>query len=329
MGMISLFSCVKVLDYEIPEDEKRIVINGLLSDSDTFKVYIHKSLHILDRLGTKAINNALVELYDGDQIVSAMNQGTNGFYTSNYMPAYGHDYRLTVSVPGMKTASARCILPVPVPIERVDTTMTIHEDVQYHSIYYNDSSIVTEVKTRLAEIFSIIAFTDPGETENYYELEGTFSNFNDYAYSLGDSSAGPVIYPYYYMPYMKSNDPLIELCYGDYGFISRDERDDYYSGQKMLLSDQFINGQHYALKVSFNSFDLRNVTDSTTVAIRLKSVTKDYFVYMQMLEKHLQVKDDPLSEPSPAYTNIQDGLGILGGMSESVFVLNFKHLMIR
>ncbi len=330
-GMASLFSCVKVLDYDIPDDEKRIVVNGILSDAEPFSVHIHKSLHILDRLGIKAIDNALVQLYDGMEIVSEMNQGKNGMYLSRYIPVHGHEYRLQVSVPGMKTAVARCSLPDPVRIIRVDTSLVASEETRYNYAYGVGDTFETDIDITLMEIHTAICFTDPAEAENYYETEIVFRNFKSNLYvftdTLSDSFISVSQHSYY--PTLRSNDPIIDLSVLGNSIMTKDERSEHLYGEKMLFSDQLINGQDYKLMVELSSIDASNITENSTVEIHLKSVTKDYFVYMQLLGKHMQVKDDPLSEPSQAYTNVSDGLGIFGGMSESVYTLNLSHLMIN
>lgn len=314
-GILIMSSCVKVLDYHIPDDEKRIIVNGIISNRDTFKVNINKSLHILDRLGLKAINNALVLLYEDDILVAEINEGKTGLYISDFIPDYGHNYLLKVSVPGMNTATAICTLPVPAAIEQVDTTLLILESYNYG--YYRQT----------AELKSTITFTDPKETENFYELEGTVSYLRSEYYTDEDTSYIIGYHKVFDTPLVKSNDPVIELwIMGNYLYPDNSEND-YYYGNKILFSDQLINGQQYKLNISFISsyFNINDdYIDSVRVDYRLKSVTKDYYVYMQLLEKHLQVKDDPLSEPAQAFTNINNGLGILAGISESVFSININ-----
>ena len=323
-GILVISSCIKVLDYDIPDDEKRIVVNGIISNCDTFKVNINKSLHILDRLGLKAIDDALVQLLEDDMLVSEITEGRAGLYVSDFIPVCGHNYLIKVSVPGMKTASAGCTIPFPVSIEQVDTSTATYKSVWYQ--YYDVDSMI-EIINYMKEMKSSIIFADPEETENYYELEATVSYLQNEYYRDEDTSYFIGNRRFSSTPSLKSNDPVVELYVSGKYIISDNSENDYYSGQKILFSDQLINGQKYKLNISFVSTYLISndeYRDSVKVDFHLKSVTKDYFIYMQLLEKHLQVKDDPLSEPSQAYSNINDGLGILAGFSESVFSISIN-----
>ncbi|MBN2215543.1 MAG: DUF4249 domain-containing protein [Bacteroidales bacterium] len=314
-GIVFLSSCVKVLDYDIPEDEKRIVVNGILSNLDTFSVNINKSLHILDRLGTKPVNDALVQLYRDEVPVVEMNEGINGLYSSAFVPDINHTYLLKVSVPGMRTATAQCVLPSSVPIEKADTTLIIHEDPYNVNMFYTPG-----IKTT-------IVFNDPAETENYYELEGVISYLNARYYTDEDT--------FYITGYNRSsmysnassNDPVIEYSVHSGHIFQSNNESETMSGDKLLFADRLINGMKYSLNVDFYSylFDLSHKSvDSVRLDIRLKSVNKDYYTYMQLLEGHMQAKNDPFSEPAQAYTNIENGLGILAGMSESVYSIELN-----
>ena len=315
IGILTLFSCVKVLDYDIPDDEKKIVVNGLISNYSPFSIHVNKSLHILDRLEIKPIDDALVQLFQDGVLVVETSEGNDGLYTSDFIGSCGHNYSLMVSAPNMKSATAICNILYPVPIEKVDTTKLITES--YYFGYYYQSS----------ELKCSILFNDPVETENYYELEAIVSYLLP-DYSMNEDTM--IIKGYEkiseYSMFI-SNDPVIEYSMVSNQITLKNNEDENIIGEKILFSDRIINGLEYNLNISFLSdfyIPGNEDIDSVKLTIHLKSVTKDYFLYMQLLERHLQVKDDPFSEPSQAYTNIKNGLGILAGMSESVFSIEFN-----
>ncbi|MFO7658422.1 MAG: DUF4249 domain-containing protein [Bacteroidales bacterium] len=314
-GLVFMSSCVKVLDYDIPGDEKKIVVNGIITDYNAFIINVSKSLHILDRLGIKPVDNALVQLYEDDILVIETEEGRAGNYFSDFTGSYGHTYLLKVAAPGMKTATATCIIPNPVDIENVDTSLLINESYYYDHYY------------RSGELKSTIVFSDPEETENYYELEGTLSFLQAVIYTDQDTSYITGYSRITKSSWIRSNDPVIEYGVITKQIYSNTGENEYIYGDKILFSDRLINGKKYNLSVSFGSdlFGTNNeYTDSVKLDIRLKSVTRDYYVYMQLLHKHMQVINDPLSEPAQAYTNIENGLGILAGMSESVYRIEFN-----
>ncbi|MBN2610497.1 MAG: DUF4249 domain-containing protein [Bacteroidales bacterium] len=314
-GVVFVSSCVKVLDYDIPEDEKKIVVNGIISTYNPATIYVNKSLHVLDRLEIKPIDSAIVRIYENDILVTEIVEGTKGGYFSDFTGSFGNKYLLEVMVPGMKTASATCILPEPVLIEKVDTSSELQEFFEY-GYYY-----------QIYMLKSIIAITDPETIENFYELEGTLLYKEPVYYSDMDT--------FYITGYRKaisnsiirSKDPVFEYTIMGDQVLSNQNENEFIIGNKLLFSDQLINGMKYNLNVSFSSF-LFNANDVTTdsmrLVIRLKSVTKDYFTYMQLLERHLQARNDPFSERAQVNTNIENGLGILAGKSESVCTLEIN-----
>ncbi|NJK86697.1 MAG: DUF4249 family protein [Bacteroidales bacterium] len=104
-------SCVKVLDYDIPDDEKRIVVNSHFSVNDTFKAHIYKSLHILDRKGIKAIDNAVIQIFEDDVFLTEINHGPTGNYKGLVPFKPGNTYTLSVSAPGLGTATSSTTIP--------------------------------------------------------------------------------------------------------------------------------------------------------------------------------------------------------------------------
>ncbi len=313
----SLFqSCTKVLDYDIPDDEKKIVVNCMFHTGAPFETHINKSLHILDRIGIKPIDNATIQLYSNDQLVAEMNQGLKGLYLSEFIPQQENEYLIVVSVPGLNTARATCTVPVPVEIEGVDTVLKIYNyaSYDYYSIY---PDLQCEVR-----------FIDPPGEENFYELRA-YQNYQDNSPTYSGFDTVPIPNSVWIASSLtiKSKDPVIEQWITGQSFANYADNEGYLYAESVIFSDRLFPGVEHRLKISMSPWFLTSPSefiDSASVNIQLRSVTRDYYLYMQLLEKHLNVKDDPFSEPVQAYSNVQNGLGIFTGYSQSVFKIEIN-----
>ncbi|NJK86698.1 MAG: DUF4249 family protein [Bacteroidales bacterium] len=125
---------------------------------------------------------------------------------------------------------------------------------------------------------------------------------------------------------LRSNDPVIEQMLSNYGFSGSVE-DDYREGTTAIFSDRLFEGKNQTIQFYFTShmlYDYYNEYDSISITIQLRSVTKDYYLYMQILEKHLSVRNDPLSEPVHAYSNVENGFGLFSGYSASEYKISYE-----
>lgn len=304
-------SCVKVLDYDIPEDEKKIVINSMFASGDTFKVYVNKSMHILDKVRAKYLNDAVVQLFEGDQLLTEIKGGINGLYKS-YVPLQnGHEYTLIVNSPGLQQVTAKTNIPVPVDIINVDTITEF--SVNPNDYYYYTNTLKCD-----------ITFNDTPNAENYYELTCLEEHVNEVTNYINEDS---ILFEYVRVNEpiaFKSKDAVIEQWITGNSFSYHFTDDGYGSGNSIIFSDRLIDGKKHTLQIIlFVPFMNDASMMKRTIDISLKSVTKNYYEYMQILEKHIIAANDPLAEPVLAYTNIENGLGIFSGYSKSVVRLNF------
>ncbi len=136
-------------------------------------------------------------------------------------------------------------------------------------------------------ILCTVNFHDPLDEENYYFFEvqakspggrGTFAACTFY-----------------------SDDPVVE------------EKVEFGSNQ-LLFSDKSINGKGYGLKVSVSA----NKFHWSDLNFVLHSVSKDFYLHFKSYVHYDKAKEDEFSEPVLIYSNINRGLGIFAGYSNSV-----------
>jgi hypothetical protein len=151
IALIVLFaSCSKDVKIDIANPAGKIVVNSFFSPQGTLIVNVSKSISILAADTLNYINNAEVQLFQGDSLLGQLTYTQNGIYSLPIALLSTEDYDISVSVPNMKTVSSQDTIPVQVPMLSFDT------------ISFNDKYLYCE-----------ISFRDIPQTTNYYLLEVT------------------------------------------------------------------------------------------------------------------------------------------------------------
>ena len=86
---------------------------------------------------------------------------------------------------------------------------------------------------------------------------------------------------------------------------------DEISDNGVIFSDEFFNGKNYELVIYIDK------QYTPFLFTELRSVSKEYFLYMRSYFKYVQTNGDFLAEPVMVYNNINNGIGIFAGFSTS------------
>lgn len=283
-------SCRKVIDIDLKNSERKLVVNSAFSPEKPIEFNISQSLFILDSKETKFIDGALIEIFENNNLVQILTSSSNGNYISSITPKQGYKYSVYVSYEGLKKAYSENVVPNSIKIISVDTS-TIHTTIN-NDMYEGANNEKYQMKIKF--------FDNPNE-ENYYTLS-IYSMQETYNYINGQEIIQYENYPIHF----STNDLILQDI-------------DYAS--EAIFSDELINGKEYELNINFDKYNFYN--DSNLVTIYLKSISKDYYLYKSSIQKHMSVNGDPFSEPVQVYNNIINGYGIFAGFSVDTIILNF------
>ena len=178
--MIFLIACEQDIILDIPEAEKKIVVNAVISPGDSLKINLSKSLYILDSDNDKPtfLANATANLYENSSFIQTLFYLNNGNYVSSHQVKEGNIYRLEVSVPDFNMVSAETRIPNKIKILKLDTA-TVSGSNEY------DKNLQFKLR-----------FNDPPAEENYYMITvyQSFNNSGTYDFSrIGSSSQDEAI----------------------------------------------------------------------------------------------------------------------------------------
>jgi hypothetical protein len=329
MKKVIFFTVIMILslacrneNLNIPDLGRKIVINGLITADSLLNLKVNKSAYYNAIWSPRDSGpaNANVRFYLNDQCLDTLHYIYNDFifgdwwyndldfyYRSNYWSGkvrvlQGREYKLLVKASGMPDVSASIVIPNKVRIEEMDTSRLIMPPDPYHPDH------------NWARLLCNLKFTDPANEPNYYMVSVS-------------RKPGNGQFPSYI--WFDSHDIIVEEKLSNENGI-----------YVIAFSDKAINGIKYSLQILLDTdlfgmpfWDDRSrdngIPDPNdhkkTIYIKLFSITNEYFRFLHTINLYKKNFEDPLSEPVMIYSNIEGGLGILGGASVSCDSLVFVY----
>jgi len=281
-----IMSCEKIIDIDIPEAERKIVLNGLINPDSLVEVNISRSMSILEENKFIFLENANVRLFENDIEKGGLQyMGSGNYKLLDFYPSSGSNYRLEVESSGLKSVSALTGLPDPIPISEIDT-VSVADD-------WGGSSL------RLS--FSL---NDP-PTEDFYavSLYATHKVFDYETFELLDSLT---TYRLYF--------ELLTIGQGGVQDMLIEENATIYFNEKVFIADHLFNGKVFDLDLSIGKYFF-NEADTIWIDVNVEHVSKPYYLYAASCNKYERTHGNPFSEPVSVYTNVENGLGIFTGYS--------------
>ncbi len=285
-------SCYKDIEINIEESERRIVMNAMFFNDSTVKVSLTKTVglnysynKILPR-----VENATVKLYENDVFVENLTYTENGIYVTNILVEKNKRYKIIAEVDD-KIVTGEAIIP---------------EDNSFEKIKLIQTNEYQE---------NIVEFTIPDvkDIENFYVIDAYFYDTLYYwneDYTQIDSLG---LYKNYANIHFDDQFSVSEM---DYIFFNP------YINSGIIFNDHFFDGQKYVQNINVSAFKWSEspnpLQDSFYVYFRLFSVNEDFYNYIISYGEYQYSIDNPFVEPVNVYSNIEGGIGILGGFSFTV-----------
>ncbi len=289
--LIFLGGCEQFLEVELPGQEPKLVVNAILEPSDSLKVFLTKSIGILEGKEYtdkfEPVKNANVKLVDPEGKSFPLTYfekntpfGSQAFYfLLNPQLKANKNYKISAESTGFQSIKGDVTLPELVPIK----------EISYKNLGSNGSGADYD----LVEL--TVKFEDlPGK--NFYEINGDYfgvSTTSANSFYSGELNPSPV-------------NPVYK-------------RDNWF-GSGVLFVDSFFDGKN--AEMIFRTTLPRNA--DLKVTINLLHVSESYFRYEETANLQYQTRDDFFSQPVLVYSNIENGLGILKARNTSTKILEMR-----
>jgi len=293
--------CEKNIDIDIDEIETMIVLNGILTEGDNVNLYLSRTRHILDNMQITTLQNATVVIADEDGNSDTLTYGYDQLYRTSRMTIEpGKEYTVSASATGYNGITATTRIPEPAPIVRLDTASSVDEWGE--------------------QMFDFtVVFDDPAGETNYYMLtlksyyEIAYVDFNYYLDTLYVDPEKDTVVVGYRRDSIEYIDVRNESVWFESENLAIENEDSYRS--RIIFSDKLFDGKRYSITGRFYTWFLYDAKDSATIYFSLQAIDEHYYKYIDSRADHYYAKNDPFAVPVIVHNNIENGVGILGGMS--------------
>ena len=297
--------CETVVEVAPPEYDSEPVVTSFFSPDSAWSVTMHSSLGAtIKRDATREyISDASVMIMNGANTVDILSYRGNGRYISSTggLPATGTQYTLRVDFPGNPSIQATSAAPSPVVIS------------DYSIQALDPSSSRTKYQLR-------IVFSDmPGM--NFYRI-------GVYRRVWNPITTNEIVVPdsIYETIWIEDFPPGWSCGYFSDDVADVDPTDvGGVSGglpcEEFVVTDRLFDGRDYSWNgTTSNSFLDEDEIGRKEFRLVISSLSEDYYRYLQSLERDFFY--DPLTqEPFPMYSNVNGGLGVFAGYTNTNLIL--------
>ncbi len=292
--MVSCDSLVETVpDFEIDNNESKLVIHAYLSPRDTLvKVYVTESIPIFKEAQPREhiiVTDAVVSLADAAREITLQYDSTYLAYLINpdqiggIWP--GRTYRLRVS-DNKRSVIAETTVPSEPPViasYKVDTSYSSFGDFYGRK----DTSMTVQ-----------FTWNDPPGQGNYYRVAGKALMLTDYREV--DPDGNPVI---------KRGRVTIALQWDD-TFGGSEFQSDANSNGGLMQSPLGRISLRRPVFWTEDGSEIGNPVEVRNITVDLLHTDEHYYRYHQTARAHDIAADNPFAEPVLLYSNVKGGLGV-------------------
>ncbi len=329
MLSLVLFSCRKELDYDDLGFEPQMVLNGLIYQDSLIVINVSRTQSILENNKIFSfLDSAEVQLYENDIYIEDLVFDSIGYYHSTTRSKANTNYRIEARTDEIETATAEFSFKdlttfslTNISYEISDTVVTF-DDITEGEIWYRleHPEITDPIPSKDTALMLVIlnfdiVFTDDGEEENFYDY-GSFGNFcmvSHGRYSSSDNKIDLI---------KLEKDNSAHLSFRNYHDRERffPEGGSSINGYRQggYMTDELFNGQKVSLELRTSYY----TGTLEPIEINLLSYPYEYINFHTSGYRYIEANDNPFSQPTNVYTNIENGLGIVCAVSNSKQIIN-------
>lgn len=339
LSMFGLFACETAVEVELPKYPVQLTANSLFTADSIWKVELTQNRSVLESAPFAPVNDADVRITGPNGVdipltywKSAPGTGNSLYRAEGERPLEGATYSLAVKHPtlGNVMASGQISQP-PTPVLNVSWDTT---DVRQETDIYSTNTLYGVT----------ITLDDPPE-ENYYSLsimyrlsgiirERDINGDGKPEYFIGKSNQGSGVN-------IQSDDPVIdnpfggglgELYFKDVSFNGQEYALKLYMSQAFRVTnarylDSFVPFKPLTTPYAFDVYDEEgnliypkgSIIYPYQLSVVLRTVTEEYYQYIYTRDLQASVEDNPFAQPVQIYDNIDGGLGIFAGYSQTQY----------
>ena len=311
--LLSLFiliclGCETIIEVDAPEYDSEPVVTSFFSPDTTWSVTLHQSLgaNIRQDVTRQYIADATAKIFQGSNMVDNLSYVGKGEYvsTTGVGPAMGVMYTLEVDFPSKPSIEAISMAPLSIEIS----------DYSIESLPPS-SDIPPDFTDGLSRYQLRVVFSDRAGP-NYYRIGVYRYGFN--WYGREDADPDSVYRRMWFDDYSAGwscgyeNDFVFDPLDG-----SGAAGGESFCDEEFVVTDRFFDGKSYSW--SGTTRDLAIDAGRNELLLIISSLSEDYYEYLKTLERN-EFYDPLTEEPFPMYTNVNGGLGVFAGYTNTRLV---------
>jgi hypothetical protein len=284
---VGIIACTTVVDFDIPLDEPKIVTNGLFSPDSLWQFQVTSSKNILDVTpGSffQPVSNATITVYDqnGEPI-----ETITGSADKNFVYSYkGKTKPMAGQLYSIEVAISnqpllRSVGKAPIPVP-------ITSVVADSSVFASDGKVKMK-----------ITFKDPVTEKNFYTVKII--------------EEAKFIY----------NNDTLSITQEIFYEVVEQSLNVNETGLEKLINDNLFNGKEHTFNLQLynRQYWFGSEVIEQHVRVLLLNVSDEYYKYFTTKSLQEYTNGDPFAQPVQVFNNIEGGLGIFAGYSQSVVEL--------
>ena len=291
--LVSVFissACEKIIDINVPEKDRKIVLNSLINPDDPFSVQLSRRKSVLEDDEMSFLDDAVVKVSKGNTLLGTMTYDVYGRYIlEGILPEIGEQYNIEVEHPVLQPVSSQVKIPEYVPILEIDTSRSFDEygypryklnmrfeDPHPEDSYFSVSMLLTE------RIYD-------WQTETFLDSTQTY-NVHMWLSGYGGNNIG---------------GELLE------------QQPSFYMDGKLFIHDAPLLGADNMLELGLEYNVYSFMQDSVEIQILLDHIDPSYYKYARSREMYYRTNESPFAEPVKVFNNIEGGFGIFSSYARS------------
>ncbi|MDW8419864.1 MAG: DUF4249 domain-containing protein [Chitinophagales bacterium] len=300
------FSCTRDLDIELPEPQKKLVLNGILTAGQSPAISVETNSGMHADSFPHSVKTARVILTErggwSDTLLAYTSSDNYTYYLSpaNRTIQQGKIYEIFAMDNKLPPVFAVTTVPDSVAFDATNLQRNkIMTDINNIKIYYDEFNL---------------SFKDaPGE-KNFYSLSVTYID----TIMQIDGNGNLVHTPILTTGCIRTSDAQIVQSSD---IPVEDDRTSFNCYSSLIFSDKFIQGKSVNIPIqimrSYDEYHAQN----PVYKITLHHLSESYYQYLVTLNLQNRFRNNPFAEPVQVYNNIQNGLGIFCGKATSVKII--------
>ena len=304
--IVTLSSCEKELDYKDLDYQPQIVLNGLIYQDSIIRLNAATTKSILEVSSSfPFLDEAVIRLYENDVFVENLIYDSLGWYHSSIKTKNNTNYRIEATYGNIETAIAKFDFKNLGDFQVTNINLFHLKDT---SITVNATIDTTYFLSSYVLEFEMV-YTDNEKEENYYDfgITGSFYDISSWSTNTGTSGYTDSI--------SIDKTSTLHLHFRDYEDNKKynTANSSTFNGYEKnhYISDNIFNGEEVSLGLVayFNTDTLK------PVEIILYSIPYDYVHFHNTGYSYISNDGNPFSQPINIHSNVENGLGIVCGVS--------------